>query len=74
MPIVSTPDESLVVMRYQVGTNEHDAPIIRQKSLAGIKESATDQQVYEVAEALFSLLNYPLLQVRRDNRVILTRE
>lgn len=74
MPVVTTHDDSLLVVRYQTGVSEGGSPIVRQKSLSGIKETAADQDVYDVATALFGLLQHPLVQVRRDNRLLLTNE
>jgi hypothetical protein len=47
---------------------------IRQKSLSGVKATATSEDVYDVAEALFGMVEYPLIQVRRDNRLLLSKE
>ncbi len=74
MTIVATHDDSLIVARYQTGVSQGGAPITRQKSLAGIREEASNEDVYEVTQALMSLLEYPLVLVRRDNRLILTAE
>jgi hypothetical protein len=64
MPVVTTPLDSAMVIRYQTGVSANGAPILRQKSLP-IKASAADQDVFDVAAALFSLLQYPLAEVRR---------
>ena len=74
MPIVSTPVGSILVAQYQVGVSGSGAPISRQKSLSGIKNTATDQDIHDVATALFGLLDYPLLGVRRDDRSELVDE
>ena len=74
MPVVATYENSLLVARYQTGVSEGGSPIVRQKSISGIKETATDQQVYNAAQGLFSLVQYDLAQVRRDNRLLLTEE
>lgn len=74
MSIKETHDDCVIVARYQVGTTPGGAPLLRQKSLAGIKEDATNEDVYEVTQALMSLMKYPLVLVRRDNRLILTEE
>ena len=74
MAVVATPLDSVLVARYQIGVSASGAPILRQKSLAGIKASATDQDAYDVVSALFGLLQYPLIGVRRDNRCDLTDE
>jgi len=68
MAVVSTPLDSILVARYQTGISVSGSPILRQKSLAGVKSTAADQDVYDVAVALFNLLQYPLVDVRRDNR------
>ncbi|WP_152495378.1 DUF1659 domain-containing protein, partial [Dehalobacter sp. UNSWDHB] len=36
-----------------------------QKSLTGVKATAADQDVYDVAVALSSLVDYPLTDIRR---------
>lgn len=74
MAIVVTPLDSVLVARYQTGISGSGSPILSQKSLAGIKATAEDQDVYDVTAALFSLLQYPLVEVRRDNRFDLIDE
>lgn len=68
MSVVSTALDSILIARYQIGLSGSGSPVLRQKSLAGIKADAADQDVFDVAAALFSLLQYPLIEVRRDNR------
>ncbi len=67
MAVVSTPKDSVLVARYQTGVSETGAPVLRQKSFSGIKASALDQDIYDVAAALFGLLEYPLIEVHREN-------
>lgn len=74
MAVVSTPVESILVARYQAGLSESGSPVIRQKSLAGIKPAASDQDIYDVASSLFNLIDYPLVEVRRDNRLELVNQ
>ena len=72
MTVVSTPVESVLVIQYQVGVSATDSPISRRRSLFGIKATALDQDLYDVASALVGLLDLPLLGIRRDNRFELT--
>ncbi|XCH78702.1 MAG: DUF1659 domain-containing protein [Candidatus Dehalobacter alkaniphilus] len=74
MAVVSTSMNSVIAARYQTGISSSGSPILRQKSLTGIKNTATDQDIYDVASVLFSLLQYPLVDVRRDNRFTLVNE
>lgn len=74
MSINSTHAETAMVVRYQTGMNAEGLPLTRQKSLAKVKESAAIEEVYAVATALFSLLEYPIVEIRRNSSYILTEE
>jgi hypothetical protein len=74
MAVVSTPIGSVLVAQYQTGVSGTGSPIIRQKSFTGIKTTAVDQDIYDAAEALFGLLEYPLTGIRRDDRSELVNE
>ncbi|NLL52954.1 MAG: DUF1659 domain-containing protein [Peptococcaceae bacterium] len=74
MPLVSTQLDSAFVARYQTGTTDSGAPISKQKTFGGVKATATSEDIYEIVVALFGLLQYPLLEVRRDDRFDLADE
>lgn len=74
MAVVSAPLNSILVARYQTGVSPSGSPILRQKSLAGVKTTALDQDIYDVAAGLFSLLQYPLIEVHRENRFELVNQ
>ncbi|WP_425803126.1 DUF1659 domain-containing protein [Desulfitobacterium sp. Sab5] len=63
MAVSATPLSSTVVIRYQSGTTPAGGPEIRQKSLNDVKADATEQDVYDVATALFSLGQHPVINV-----------
>ena len=69
MAVMSTPKDSVLVVSYQVGLSESGAPLLRQRSFPNVRVAALDQDVFDVANALYSLQDYPLTSVRRDNRV-----
>jgi len=60
--------DSSFTARFQTGISVSGAPIIRQKTFSGVKASATAQDIYDVADALFGLLTYPLVEVQRNDR------
>lgn len=74
MAVVSTPLGTTLVAEYQTGLTDTGAPVTRKKSLTGIKSNASDQDIYEAAAALFSLIEYPLISVRRDDSSELTNQ
>ena len=74
MAVLATPIGTVLVVAYEVGLTESGSPKIRQKSIQNLRANAADQDVLDVAEALFSLQQYPITSIRRDNRVGLTNE
>jgi hypothetical protein len=69
MPVTSTAKDSVLVVTYQVGLNALGAPILRQRSFPNVLVTALDQDVFDVANALYALQQNPLTAVRRDNRM-----
>ena len=68
MPVTSSAKDSVLVVTYQTGLSVAGAPILRQRSIPNVKSDAVDQAVFDVAQALYGLQDYPLITVRRDNR------
>lgn len=68
MPVTSTAKDSVLVVSYQTGLSAQGSPIVRQRSFANVKTAALDQDVFDVAQALYGLQQYTLAGVRRDNR------
>lgn len=69
MAVTANAKGTVLVVTYQQGLNSAGTPILRQRSLANIKSNALDQDVFDVAQALYGLQQYPLITVRRDNRI-----
>lgn len=74
MALVVTDLDSVLTIRYQAGTTAGGGPIIRQKSLNGIKPASTNQDIYDVGAALAGLVDYTLIDLRRNNVLELTNE
>ncbi|MFZ3101891.1 MAG: DUF1659 domain-containing protein [Desulfitobacteriaceae bacterium] len=68
MAVTSSTKDSVLVVTYQTGLSVAGAPILRQRSIPNVKSDALDQDVFDVAQALYGLQDYPLITVRRDNR------
>ena len=69
MAVIASAKDTVMVVTIQTGLTPEGSPILRQRSIANVKSGAADQDVYDVATALYGLQNYPLIGVRRDNRV-----
>jgi hypothetical protein len=58
---------SKLQIRFEVGIDGDGKPIYKTKSYTNVKESATADQLYPVAEALASLSNNTLDSVKRND-------
>ncbi|KGP76094.1 hypothetical protein JT05_07080 [Desulfosporosinus sp. Tol-M] len=72
MPVIASTKDTVMVVTYQTGLTAQGSPKLSQRSFPNVKSNAPDQDVYDVAVALYGLQDYPLIGVRRDNRVDLT--
>lgn len=58
---------SRLVVNYEVGMDGKGNPIYKTKSYANVKEEATADGLYQVAQALASLSNDDLSSVKRND-------
>ncbi|AGA68955.1 Protein of unknown function (DUF1659) [Desulfitobacterium dichloroeliminans LMG P-21439] len=72
MPVVATPSGAALVLVYQTGLSPTGDPVTRQRTLNNIAYDASEQAVYDAANAIFSLSEYTLLDVyfRRTQELI----
>jgi len=65
MPVVVVPYDSVLQLRLVTGTDpESGSPIIKTKSFNKVKDSAVEQDIFDVANELVSLQNYSLDEIR----------
>jgi hypothetical protein len=69
MAVIASAKDTVIVVTYQTGLTTEGAPKLSQRSFPNVKSGALDQDIYDVAVALYGLQDYPLIGVRRDNRV-----
>jgi len=65
MAVVSNPYHSRIRVTYQTGTNEQGKPVMKQKAFANVKATSLDQDVFDVANSLASLINFPVITIER---------
>ncbi|AFQ43533.1 DUF1659 domain-containing protein [Desulfosporosinus meridiei] len=72
MPIISESLNSALIAIYQTGSTPTGTPVTRQKSLSYVRADATEADLYDVAQALFSLSEQQLVdvQLRKNFRLI----
>lgn len=73
MPVLVVPYDSVLQLRLVTGTDpETSAPIIRTKSFNKVKDTADEQDVFDVANQLVNLQNYSLDEIRLNQSSQLT--
>ncbi|WP_071393038.1 DUF1659 domain-containing protein [Bacillus tuaregi] len=53
-------------LTFETGMNESGKPILKRKTYAGVVDSATADQLYQVGQALASLSIHPLSTVEKN--------
>lgn len=66
MAVTASQAGSTVVVKCQTGLTPEGSPILSSYSLTGVKEAATDQEIYDVCVSLYGLSSDPLISVRRE--------
>jgi hypothetical protein len=67
MAVTAMPLTSTLVVICRTGETPAGDPVTRKKSLSGLRADATAQDVYDVAAALFSLVQDPVVEVILSN-------
>lgn len=74
MAIVATPVASDLVLVMDAGLDEFGRQVTRKRQYGNLKNSASDEDVFEAAEGIISLHESACLAVQRVNTVELTEE
>lgn len=68
MAVTRVPANSTLRLELNAGTDTNGNPVIRGKNLSGVKSTAADQDLFDVAQALAGLQEHPLSGIERvDN-------
>ncbi|TEB08238.1 hypothetical protein Psch_01793 [Pelotomaculum schinkii] len=73
MAVNNVPGNSVLKLALHVGDSATGSPVLRSRSLNGIKPAAADQDLFDVATALAGLQQYPLNGITRvDNSALIS--
>jgi hypothetical protein len=65
MALEVTPMDARLQIQFDMGLNQDGRRILRSKSLSRVKSEVSDQDIYEVAQAIIELQNYPAAAIRK---------
>ena len=74
MGVISEPLSSALVVVYQDGYTPAGGPVTRQKSISYVRHDASEEALYEIAQALFGLSLHPVLDVQLKKNFRLAEE
>jgi len=74
MAIIAEPLNFALVAVYQTGTTPTGSPVTKQKALSYVRSDASEEALYNVAQALLSLSLHPLVDVLSRKNFRLTEE
>ncbi|WP_258359429.1 DUF1659 domain-containing protein [Moorella sulfitireducens (nom. illeg.)] len=67
MAVISTPLATSFRIQVQTGTDTNGQPVYRLRSYSRVKPAATDQDVFDVAQAIGTLQVNPVIAISRLN-------
>lgn len=65
MAVNRVPTGTVLRLQFQTGVDGNGDPVYRNKNLNNVKTGATEQSLYDVAQALAQLQQHPLVAVLR---------
>ncbi|MGI6706574.1 MAG: DUF1659 domain-containing protein [Clostridia bacterium] len=65
MALEVTAMDARLQIQFDLGLNQDGRRILRSKSLSRVKSDVSDEDIYEVAQALIDLQNYPAASIRK---------
>ncbi len=69
MPVNAIAQDSKLRLKLDDGVNENGNQVLKSKTLSGVKATAVDEDIYNVAVSLSSLQTKPLVSVKRIDEV-----
>jgi len=74
MAIIANQSDSKLTLVLDAGLDENNKEIVKNKTFANVKTSATNENVYEVATALAGIQKYTLKNVKKYEEYDLVEE
>lgn len=71
MAVSSNPVSSSLSLKYKSGIDATGKDVFSVKKFANVKVGATDQDVFDTANALAPLMQYPIAEISRVNDNVL---
>jgi hypothetical protein len=74
MAVTSNKSDCNMVIRYNEGVDKYGLDIVKSQKFAGVKTTALDQDIYDVAKALETLMPTALVEIVRNDENALINE
>lgn len=74
MAVTSNRTDCNMVISYNEGVDKYGVDIVKSQKFSGVKTTALDQDIYDVAKALETLMPTALVEVVRNDENVLINE
>jgi hypothetical protein len=74
MAITANKTETNLVIKYPEGVDLNGRDIIKSQKFSGVKTTALDQEIYDVANALGKLMPKPIVEIIKNDGNALVSE
>lgn len=74
MAVTSNKTDCNMVIKYNEGVDKNGVDIVKSQKFAGVKTTALDQDIYDVARALEALMPTAVVEIVRNDENALMNE
>jgi hypothetical protein len=74
MAVTSNKTDCSMVIRYNEGVDQYGVELVKSQKFSGIKTTALDQDIYDVAKALETLMPTAVVEIVRNDENALMNE
>lgn len=74
MAVQTTKSNSAITLRLKQGVDSKGNDIVKTIKFSKVKVNSADEDVFDIANAVAGLLQYPVIQILRSDDSIITQE
>jgi alkyl hydroperoxide reductase subunit AhpF len=74
MAVTANKTDCNMVIRYNEGVDQYGVDIVKSQKFSGVKTTALDQDIFDVAKALETLMPAAVVEIVRNDENVLMNE
>lgn len=67
MAAISSKSQTSVLLKYKTGIDQYGKDVFKNQKFSNVKTTALDQDIYDTATSIGTLLSYPVSAIEKDD-------